>query len=357
MKEPLWTRGPADPMLTANLYCSGRIDEVIREVAAPFWNDLAQADPERSCRLWLLRHRRCGEHLKFRLHGPEPLETLMRRQLEDKAQAYLDSHAPSKDSPRPTSSFTAPPIDLEDETDVEHPDGTFLWTHYRRSHVTFGGSPFLEDDTFAGLFAHALSRSCEKVLAVWGSMAAREISFGQRQTALWNQVIPGLAALGLPASKRTDFLIYHRDWMVRFPLARSGEPETLGDRMGQVLRHFEQRADGMDPVLAQLRAFAHQQWESNEVSYEDPLTEAWVRSVADLHQYIAPTCRERGPDPQVDPFAGDLTFVPLLKLFHSATNPLGLNLLEEGFAYHLLLRATAETAAAEEPGEEAHRPR
>src|SRR6476661_446290 len=111
-----------DPALTANVYCSGRLDTVIFGAVAPFWRELRPHDPGRLGHLWLMRYGKGGEHLKIRFHGPESCRPLIRGRLEERVTAFLGSLEPAAE-PAPPARERAPAIDVEDAAE-NHPDLT-----------------------------------------------------------------------------------------------------------------------------------------------------------------------------------------------------------------------------------------
>jgi hypothetical protein len=107
---------------------------------------------------------------------------------------------------------------------------------------------------------------------------------------------------------------------------------------------------------------AEREWNGTsgtEDTTENPQA-AWRRSLADLFQYAS---RFQGdPEYRLDPFADDAVFPSLFKVFHGFANQLGLSVLDEAFAHHLLLQAATPSWTAAPPvrlldlGEEETRP-
>ncbi|MFS8064935.1 MAG: lantibiotic dehydratase C-terminal domain-containing protein, partial [Byssovorax sp.] len=154
-----------DPLLTANVYCAGRLDHVLHRGVAPFWRRLREGHAEQQAYLWCVRYPRGGEHLKIRVHAPEARSSALRSSLEaavSDALAELGAATTATAPPRPDGAL---PIDVEDEGTEAHADPSFLWTHYRRSAVSFGGGPLLDDDRYVALFTRCLGAGCEKALA------------------------------------------------------------------------------------------------------------------------------------------------------------------------------------------------
>lgn len=326
-----------DPVVTANIYCLHGLDEVIRQVIAPFWHRFRAEDPDQLCDLWLLRYSKCGDHLKVRLHGPEVQAPRMRQLLQDAAESFLTSLGPPGDEPPPQRWKNVPPVDVEDQAEAHYPDRTFLWTEYRRSDVSLGRKPLLLDDRYTALFTHCLGRATERVLAAFAAHGGDKIPHSLRQTTLWRGVIAGLAALGFPAERRAAYLVYHRDWLLRFGLVKSGIPS---ENATGVLARFDERVEKMGSSLDAVRHTAAGQWSAGGGSLEPD--SGWREALRDLLHYVTGLCSDSAY--HVDPFAPDPVFTPFFKVFHGFANQLGLNMFDEALAYHVLLCATAPEA-------------
>lgn len=323
-----------DPVVTANLYCEGRLDQVIHGALVPFRRALAERDPEGLWRLWLVRYPRRGEHLKVRLHGPESAASEVRDLLSDTVDACFATLPPPVEGAPRTDGRGALPIDLEDEEDGLAVDRSLLWTHYRRHHVSLGGPPLLEDDRYAELMTTCLARACELVLESLLPDGEGRIPHGRRQTGLLRLVVGGLGALGFDAEKNAAYLAYHRDWLLRFTAARSA---AGSEKIQQTLSQFDQQVDKMGSLVDTWRSVALDAWTGEPRDSLDGSDGPWWRALRDLQDFLDPF---RGrPEYQLDPFATDVVFSPVFKVFHGTANQLGLNMLNEAFAHHLLGRA------------------
>jgi hypothetical protein len=333
-----------DPVLTANIYLAGHLDQAIFRIAAPFWRAARELDRERLYQLWLMRYGKGGEHLKVRVHGPADLQPELSRLLEDSARAYFDSLSEPAEPVVKRGWVGAPPIDAEDNVDTDHPDRSFLWTHYGRSHVSLGGKPLLDDDRYAALFTTCMARGCELVLAIEPTENGT-IQHRVRQSTLFKALIGGLAALGFDAEKRAQYLAYHRDWLLRFILPKDRRMEV--EPVQQLLVRFSERIATMDATIETLRRSAAVEWLDGDTPQRalPAQEEAWRRALAALRDYVTPLCAD--PDYHLDPFAVDPVFSPIFKVFHGLGNQLGLNLADEGFAHHILLHATAPKTTAD----------
>jgi Lantibiotic biosynthesis dehydratase C-term len=331
-----------DPLLSANLYCSRRLDEVIRQAIVPFWSTVGETAGG-ECSIWLVRYPRRGEHLKVRLHGPETWRGPLQEGLTAAAERLFAALDPPPPGEARVSNPTAPPIDDEDRPAEDHPDRTLLWTRYRRSHVSLAGKPFLDDDRYVALIAASLARACDVVLASFRSAAApTEPSHQRRQTLLLETVIAGLGALDFEPAQRHAYLAFHRDWLLRFNLVRSKVDDA---KTRQFLADFDRRARAMSAVRERLRAMASDAWRQGPADLAgarctNPAA-AWGEALAALRDHVTPLAAD--PDFHVDPFASDPLFPPLFKAFHGLANQLGVAMLDEALSYHLLLCALASS--------------
>jgi hypothetical protein len=321
-----------DPVLTANFYCAGRLDEILREIVAPLRNETGAAGY-----FWTMRYNRGGEHLKLRLHGPAAWGLVARDLLAERAERFFASLGDLNGEPAHVAATSqAPPIDLEDEAPDGHPDRSLVWTRYRRSHISFAGKPLLLDDTYVALASRCLGRACELVLDSLGE----GLSPKRRQTPLLQALIGGIAALGFPAELRGAYFAFHRDWLIRFLLVRR---DAGPDKTVELTARFDLQTQALGASLGALREVAEEAWSSTSDA-GDP--DAWQRSLVDLFRYVSRLPALENP---IDPFAADPSFPPLFKVFHGFANQLGLNPLDEAFVHHLLLGMTLPPGTAGPP--------
>jgi hypothetical protein len=330
-------RSSPDPSETANVYCAGRLDDLIAQGILPFWNELQHHDPQRCWRLWLVRYGCGGEHLKVRLHGPEEQRPLVRRLLADAVHAFFAGLGPAP--PSVAARSDAPPIDAEDSVAVDYPDRTLLWTSYRRSQISLGSEPYLLDNRYTALLTRCLAEGTDRTLD--SLSGGGTTSHSLRQTTLLKALISGLSVIGPAADGRLSYLAYHRDWLLRFTLLKSRADSA---KAAELLAHFERRIETMGPTLDQLRRIV-----ATEATGDEGVDTSWRGALRNLLEYITPL----GLDPRyhVDAYASEPNFVPLFKVFHGLANQLGLKMLDEAFAHQLLLRAwAAEPCAVVEAG-------
>lgn len=343
-----------DPTLTANIYCAGLIDQLIHSAVRPFWQEAREQLADSSSYMWLMRYRRSGYHLKVRLHGPESARAALMDGLQKRVGEFF---AAVRDEPAAAEvghqiAAGDLPIDEEDSAATNHPDRSLVWTHYKRSHVSLGSPPFMEDDLYVGYFTRCLARGCERVLGELRPDKEGGFTNTSRQSILMRLMIEGQAALGFSAAKSVDYLTYHRDWLVRFSIFKS---KTDSGKAAEIVRHFERRYEGMRNVVERaLRPAAAQLIVSPGGSAGRAGLTAWQDSLRALKEYVLPLCVDENH--QLDPYASDPLYPVVFKALHGVANQLGIYFLEESFAYHLLLSCLAEEARPLPAGDAPARP-
>jgi hypothetical protein len=319
-----------DPTISANIYANNRIDDVIRRAVLPFRQALARRGMADRWALWMMRYARGGAHLKLRLHGPEEEREAVRRMLEDAVERCLAS-LPADDAPR-LSRPKGVPVDPEDEFEGDYPDRTLLWTTYRRSGVSLGPDADLRDDDgyVAGLVT-CLAAGAGLVLEAL-DVAGDAPSDAARLKVLLRALVSGLTALGFTDEERAAYLVFHRDWMLRFALADR-------DREAAVLARFDQRAQASAAVVEEARRNAAR-WDGDPLAAPASEAEArWRDALRAFFAWLEPL-RTDARRPAV-PFTDDATFSPVFKVFHGLANQLGLDMLNEGLVHHILRHALA----------------
>jgi hypothetical protein len=307
-----------DPLITANIYASGLLDDVLLRVMVPFWRD-AQKISEESY-LWVVRYSRGGQHLKVRIHATPARANELKQALARHTKAYFETLCDLPPASPRTSNLSLPPIDLEDNAETEFPDRTLVWTTYQRSHVTLGMKPWYSDDSFAALAGQCLARGCDLTLDAYAAGAVQ--SLGDRQKLLLHTLLPALAGLGMDSDTRTaSYLRYHRDWLLRFFIAETAKEQ-------QLLRHFEEKAASMSAALEEIHHTALQM-------RAQPPVGPWPDALREFASYISGFQGRNEYD--LDPFTDDVTFPPIFKMLHGLANQIGMPPLQEAFVHHLLL--------------------
>ncbi|HEY6320117.1 MAG TPA: lantibiotic dehydratase C-terminal domain-containing protein [Thermoanaerobaculia bacterium] len=339
-----------DPVLSANIYCSGRLCEVICQVAAPFWERCRAAGTTADGDLWLMRYARRGEHLKLRLHGPRRHAAAWRQLLEAAQAEYFLRLGPAvEDAPR-RSAPTAPPIDVEDRAAHDQPDRSFLWTTYARSALSLGWRPLLDDDRHAAALTRCLSRGTEILLARLRSDAGGASPFGQRRAILLDAVIVGLAHLPLSELDRTRYLLYHRDCLLRYLQRHKAQAEAPGQgpaAMARVLARFDAELVRHRARHEEIAAAAREQWQSGPARVRAGTDLAWGRALRELAAHGTRLCGEL--EQPLDPFADLPVFPVLFKALHGLANQAGVDPLNEAFVHHLLLSLASADAIRRRP--------
>jgi len=309
-----------DPEWSANLYCAGRLEVVIRQVLVPLWHDLTATDPLAVHSLWFLRYTCLGEHIKLRLHGEARLASRARDLLSGYAQTCFANLEPIERTP---DDRHRPPMDLEDRAPGTHADRDLIWTTYQRSAIVFGHKPLLSDDGYIDRFLACLRSGSALTLTAFTSATGESIPHRHRQATLLKLIAAGHAALFSPA-ERSAYAAYHRDWLIRYPLLSRG---ARMEGVREVFSRFEAESSRLGAFTQDvLRRAVHSQ-ESDGMS-------DWQRSLRELRDYLA--CFRMDPAYWPDPYVEGPLFPCLFKLFHCLANQLGITPLNEGLAHHLV---------------------
>jgi hypothetical protein len=337
-----------DPVLSANVYCSGRLCEVICRLVAPCWERCraagtrAPGDQGEPGYLWLMRYGRCGDHLKLRLHGPSANVSAWRRLLEAAQAEYFTRLGPAAAGAPRRSAPTAPPIDVEDRAAHDHPDRSFVWTTYTRSALSLGARPLLDDDRHAAALTRCLSRGTEILLARLRSDAGGQSPFGLRRALLLDALIVGIAHLSLSELDRTRYLLYHRDCLLRYLQRHKARAEAPGQgpaAMARVLSRFDAELARPGARHEETAREAREQWQSGPARVRAGADLAWGRALRELSLQGARICGEL--EEPLDPFADLPVFPVLFKALHGMANQAGVDPLNEAFVHHLLLSLAA----------------
>lgn len=319
-----------DPLFSANVYCAGRLDDLIRFGIAPFWDTVQSDAQSHGVYLWLLRYGRCGEHLKVRVHAPESERERLRARLKDAVDGFLAAlDAPVAERSTDTRA-EMPAIDVEDEASTVHPDRALLWTQYRRSPISLGGNPWQMEDRYAALLTRCLGSAWARLHAA----LSHGDSFPSPQNLLLRALLEGLGELAWPAAKCIAYLTYHRDWLVRFSLHKSRQDAAKGR---ELMAYFDERVDRMPAALQAVQRAVHLTWLPGAA--DAPATPDNLRhgSLCALVEHMAR--RRHDPGYLLDPFASDVVFPGVFKAHHGAANQFGLRMLDEAFTHHMLLHA------------------
>jgi hypothetical protein len=334
MNQP---RHAPDPIVTASVYCSGRLDHVIHEALKPALSRLREEEPDGGWMLWFIRYAKLGDHVKVRLHGPANRAEQARRAVHDAVEAFLDRLPPADPDETRIVGKHVPSIGPEDDAAEAPPDRSLIWTEYRRSYVTFGPKRLLGDDAYVARMTECLGRSTDLVLETTRLQETGGIAGSVRQRALIRALIVGLGATGFDAGDRRAYLAYHRDWLLRFW-------STDSARDAETLAAFEARVASMGPTVAQLRRAADAAWDTDAPPRPDDAAGRYGEAVAALRDYAEPL-RRQGTE-RDDPFTDEDAFPLVFKAFHGVANQVGLGANNEAFIHHLLLRVAEAPSAS-----------
>jgi hypothetical protein len=327
----------ADPIVTANVYCSRHIDDLLRDAVAPFRSAMHDELSDDGF-LWFYRYGKRGEHLKLRLHAPESRREALRASLEQTIARFLEVIADAPPVER-ISKSSLPPVDVEDAVDEDCPDRSMLWTRYQRSPVTVGDPIYVRDDRHMELFTRAAAASADFLLSEV-LPASRDPKYLQRrQSSFLKLIIAGIATTDLAAAAWPVYFTYHRDWLIRHLVSQSPLGVDAAVLHAEIDGHLE-KVRGALPALA--RIMDAQRAEVRDGGAPSGPLAAWTAAVREFFEYVA---GYRGrPEYNRDPYTDDHAFLPLFKLFHLCANQTGLRISNEAYLHHLLLHAAIVSA-------------
>jgi len=328
-------RSLPDPVIAANLYCKDHLDDLISFVIKRFWDQFIPHDPDHLYYIWLFRYSRCGEHLKVRIHGPAREFSLLQALLQEASDSYFSTQSEPA-APSAALRRDVPPIDREDLALQDYPDRSLLWTNYDRSIISLGPKPFLLDNTYVALFTRCLGMACQVILAgldLQPPSHEQRFSHRFRQATLLKLILSGLTLAGLTSREGLVYLTYHRDWLIRGMLAQKN---AAWQSEAEIIKRFEAQAAKLDGMIRSIAELARSRWE-DLVLEADPVLARWQHSVADFARYLS--LDKGGTENLPDPFADNLIFPAIFKMFHVIANQIGLKKQDEALSYHLLLLA------------------
>jgi hypothetical protein len=315
------------PLVSASVYGQKQHDLLLDAFIRPFWD--ASSLRHAGGFLWTMRYGAGGEHLKLRLHGPERYEEETRQALATTLDRFVESLPPGETGGDNPGLF--PSIDPEDEEEGTRPDRFWRWTTYRPSPFVLGAEKLAQDSVLAGLYAHAQSAVAEIVMREVAPQRLEPSFATSRQSRFIQMLVASFATLGFSAAEREAYLLHHRDWIVRFFIAKARSPEASPDT---ILAPFHERIARSGPTLGAIRHRFDAPTASSDVH---PLFADWQQRLEAFFTYVSSF---RGdPAYKLDPYTDDNTFLPLFKLLHGACNQYGLRLSNELYVYHLLLAA------------------
>jgi hypothetical protein len=315
------------PLLCASVYGQKQHDMLLDAFLRPFWE--TSALKESGGFFWTMRFGGGGEHLKLRLHGSERYETETRQELASVLDRFVESLPPSE--PGPTEPGLFPAIDPEDEEEGVRPDRFWRWTTFRPSPFVLGAETLARDLLFAGLYAHAQSAIAEIVLR---EVAPRrlETSFATtRQSLFIRMLLTSFAVLGFAAAQREAYIRHHRDWLVRFLIAKTKSPEASPD---SILAPLRERTTAICPTVSAIRQLFEATASGSELH---PMFASWQIRLEAFFEYVSTFRGNKAYD--LDPYTDDYSFLALFKLLQGACNQFGLRIKSELYVYHLLLTA------------------
>ena len=329
-----------DPILTASLFADGYLDDLFCRVIVPAALELG-LEPTAGHYLWLVRYGLGGDHWKLRFHG-EPAEG-------ERLFAALEEHAASTFSLLPEQNgpgkriHSTVPLDADErvvdekEVDEEGADAEpanprqLVRTVYRRHHVSLATAALHEQDAYCAAFTRAMAHGTSALIQGVEAGAEGEWSHGARFTFLLKLLSDGIAELALGASEEKQYIVYHRDTLLR-STSDDGE-KSIADGIAVFDRRLDKMADGG----ARLVKFARGRIDNVRGAAGTPQPGLWQGGLAAGYEAIVPLVA--AVEGRIDSYAEKKSHLPLFKIFQGTSNQIGLNVVEEAYVHHILLRA------------------
>lgn len=208
---------------------------------------------------------------------------------------------------------------------------------YSPTPEVFGGPPFTEDEDYLVLATRMLGAGCEWILSRRDG-AGRDLFFARL-------VAHGAASLGMTEEEWVAFLVYYRNWLIRWPLMMKKASQAAADPWTAKLAQRARTADGEAAGEAGLAAF-RQAWVGDyEDGAESTPSVAWDQACTAVGRYLR--AQETRPGYRVDPFSENLMSPPICKLVLSLSNALGYTTTEQAVLLQALLQAAGPSRASE----------
>ena len=318
----------AEPILTANVYCAGFLDQLIHEAIAPFWARYSASAGDGGRFLWFARYGRGGEHLKIRFHGSAAERDEVRQELATAVERFLGALPGLAAASERDGLVDQFPIDPEDHCARAYPDRTLLWTTYRCEPGIMGRQPMSADRLHAALFTGCLGIGTDIVLAGFKPDATGTVPGSLRLSLALKFFVAAFCALDLPPRARVENLRYHRDWLLA----------SFGLEIAPACARIDQQIESRPALLAGLRPLLETAaQEEDALVDEGDLYYRWQSRFAELLCHAI----RRANDPAflADPYLRDQVLATSFKLLHAHTNQLATGLWNEAYVCQLLIRA------------------
>ena len=322
-----------DPTFAASLFAEGRLDTAFCRVIVPAATEVG-VDPGSGDYLWLMRYGLRGDHWKIRFHGEKTAAEAFRAAVEHHAATYFEA---LPDEPEDAKRITsAVPIDAEESGpggDEKQPHG-LQTIGYRRSHVGLGSAVLHRQDAYCAAFTRALSHGTAALIEGVDPENDSEWSHGARFSFLLKILADGLAELELGAEAAQAYISYHRDTLLRS--TDKEDAEAIADGKALFDRRLAKMADGGARLVDFVKSrFAGVRGATGTKSPAGLWRGGLARGLAEIEPLVAASAED------INTYADNPLFLPIFKLFQSTSNQIGLNVIEEAYVHHILLRAVS----------------
>lgn len=213
---------------------------------------------------------------------------------------------------------------------------------YAATPEVFGGPPFTEDKTHLGLATRFLGVGCRRLLPVLGAPSVDGDVASERDLFFARLVGEMTRSLGMSDGERVAFLVYYRDWLIRWPLMIKKASQAAAD---QWVVKLEQRAAAAPETTESLGRACREACASDAEEAGDSAAVEWHAVCGELGAYLR--SKESVPEYRVDPFSENLMSPPVCKPLLSLSNALGYGTAEQAQVFHAMIKALGPERALE----------
>ena len=196
-----------------------------------------------------------------------------------------------------------------------------------------GEWPLGGEEVIVARYRACLELSTDVYLAAVSANGCTELPYAERESAVLELLLAGLPAMLPKESQWQDYLAFHRDWLVRYPVLQNGYGTSKASQILDLLDAQMEKVGQRD-----FRTLAG----ATPCFVAGPLRAAWSRSLSELATALAG--RESDPRYQLDPFAHGPLFPTHFRLLHAVARQFGIALLDEAFLHHLVLKTLGSDA-------------
>jgi hypothetical protein len=314
------------PIISANIYCHGLLDELLRQTILPFWRSTKVALPQ-SC-LWVIRYARGGQHLKIRLHVPAEMRMVITTLLGDAVEKFFSELSPSTGVERDAAAHL-PPIDPEDQADGLRPDRSLIWTRYYYSPELIGAESLSAAAGFEAVFIRCRAAATEVALDWLEALDTGEIPMRKRMALAIKLLLAAVCGVHSHAEMRVRYLNFQRDWLLRVNLDSK-----------QALTFLERKTDELLTQQIALGPLV------TATSLRGGVLGTWCEAIGDLVRFCLDQLNRQDLS-DLDSTSEILVYFVISRVVHNAMNLAAIGTSNEAYICQLLKSALVRSRAKE----------